>query len=760
MGIRSSKYLIRLVLFNLLLSTIPVILMGAFSYFKLYGIIQDKVTQGDMQVLFQDQMRVEQVLKVADNTAIQFINSSLVTNALNLEFSLYEYKTIEQLTQGLHRLQTFELGISDIELLSFDKNWIINNAGVFRLDEYEQKDEIQKYAGVSKTSFWTSEVKGLNKGSLFNRVCLIKKLPTNNLNPLGLIIINIPNLEINKLISDGVNAGEVLILDDEYHVITSKNADAIGKDFSASLYVNELQKNKAPNGNFSVKVQNDKMAVNYRISDYNGWIYLSIISIKDIIIDSRTIGLITLFTSIVIVILVSIVSYQGSKRIYNPIKKLYDSVVENSVQNGNNNRRDELQFIGERINTLLSTNSQMTAQLLGQIQQLKDFFVLRLFKNEVDPDDIKDRLKYFGYTYDFKWLSIIAVQIDTLEDTTYKEQDRDIAMLAINNLVKELIAPDRRLNPILINQYQVTLVGDNHSTVDAFKSHIYFMSEMVEKSVKEHLGLSVSIGISYPYDDFGKTSKAYKEAVEALKYRVNMDKASILFIGDIKIGHSESYVFPKQLENDLIDAIKITNIDKVNNLFNQFLKEVVQTDLGYSGFQTSMVRFLTDLVRLAQDADISGELLYKDNKSLYEQFFELKTVQYIEAWFKSYVIYPIIELLKEQRGEQYKKISNEIIRMIQEKFDTDLTLEICASRINYHPSYVRRVFKKETGVNFSDYMSMYRLNIAKKWLTETDVKITEIAERLKYNNPQNFIRYFRKIEGITPGQYRDLNKQE
>ncbi|MNN74722.1 DNA-binding transcriptional regulator AraC [compost metagenome] len=47
--------------------------------------------------------------------------------------------------------------------------------------------------------------------------------------------------------------------------------------------------------------------------------------------------------------------------------------------------------------------------------------------------------------------------------------------------------------------------------------------------------------------------------------------------------------------------------------------------------------------------------------------------------------------------------------------------------------------------------------MAKKWLTETDMTITEMAEKLKYTNPTNFIRYFRKIEGITPGQYRELN---
>ncbi|MNJ03635.1 DNA-binding transcriptional regulator AraC [compost metagenome] len=50
---------------------------------------------------------------------------------------------------------------------------------------------------------------------------------------------------------------------------------------------------------------------------------------------------------------------------------------------------------------------------------------------------------------------------------------------------------------------------------------------------------------------------------------------------------------------------------------------------------------------------------------------------------------------------------------------------------------------------------MYRFKMAKKWLEETDMPVKDIAARLRYNNSQNFIRSFRKQEGMTPGQYRE-----
>jgi YesN/AraC family two-component response regulator len=124
------------------------------------------------------------------------------------------------------------------------------------------------------------------------------------------------------------------------------------------------------------------------------------------------------------------------------------------------------------------------------------------------------------------------------------------------------------------------------------------------------------------------------------------------------------------------------------------------------------------------------------------------------------VMLPFLNHLEHKLEQQYQSISSQIIHLIETGFGTDLTLEVCARRMNYSPNYLTKVFRKETGVNFSDYLADYRMKMAKRWLIDTDMKISEIAEKLKYNTPANFIRYFRKMEGTTPGQYREnyMNK--
>ncbi|MBO9610453.1 MAG: helix-turn-helix transcriptional regulator [Paenibacillaceae bacterium] len=97
--------------------------------------------------------------------------------------------------------------------------------------------------------------------------------------------------------------------------------------------------------------------------------------------------------------------------------------------------------------------------------------------------------------------------------------------------------------------------------------------------------------------------------------------------------------------------------------------------------------------------------------------------------------------------------------MIESEAETNLTLETCAERLNYHPVYVSRVFRQEMGINFGEYLAKVRLGIAKLWLRETDMTIGDIAQKLHYSNAGNFIRAFKHTENVTPGKYREQSKQ-
>lgn len=70
-------------------------------------------------------------------------------------------------------------------------------------------------------------------------------------------------------------------------------------------------------------------------------------------------------------------------------------------------------------------------------------------------------------------------------------------------------------------------------------------------------------------------------------------------------------------------------------------------------------------------------------------------------------------------------------------------------------SYLCTFFKAETGTTLNQYITEYRMNNAKQLLTDPRNKITEISDRVGYNDGNYFGKSFKKIVGLSPSEYRE-----
>lgn len=78
--------------------------------------------------------------------------------------------------------------------------------------------------------------------------------------------------------------------------------------------------------------------------------------------------------------------------------------------------------------------------------------------------------------------------------------------------------------------------------------------------------------------------------------------------------------------------------------------------------------------------------------------------------------------------------------------------------MNYNGEYLNRIVKKFTGMNLALYGQTFYLNRAKQLLLETDKSIAEIIEELGFSNRHHFYQIFKKRFGLTPKEFRNLNK--
>ncbi|MDF2662213.1 MAG: AraC family transcriptional regulator, partial [Paenibacillus sp.] len=83
-----------------------------------------------------------------------------------------------------------------------------------------------------------------------------------------------------------------------------------------------------------------------------------------------------------------------------------------------------------------------------------------------------------------------------------------------------------------------------------------------------------------------------------------------------------------------------------------------------------------------------------------------------------------------------------------------VSLTSIADRLNLNPAYLSRIFKEYTGVTFTDYVIQTRVSRSKELLLHTELKVQDISEQLGYAKVNHFIKLFKDMTGITPGEFR------
>jgi YesN/AraC family two-component response regulator len=102
-------------------------------------------------------------------------------------------------------------------------------------------------------------------------------------------------------------------------------------------------------------------------------------------------------------------------------------------------------------------------------------------------------------------------------------------------------------------------------------------------------------------------------------------------------------------------------------------------------------------------------------------------------------------------------MSHEIKRalaFIDDHYKENIRLKYIADRVNLSSYYFSRLFKKEVGVNLSQYILHKRLEIAKKMLEETDQSIVDISASVGFQEHNYFGKIFKRFTGTTPSEYR------
>ncbi|MFH5183558.1 helix-turn-helix transcriptional regulator [Paenibacillus sp. TAB 01] len=490
----------------------------------------------------------------------------------------------------------------------------------------------------------------------------------------------------------------------------------------------------------------------YRKSALTEWTYISAISRSQMAKQSAGIGWLAFYACIAVLFCMTIVSFLMTRKLYVPVRKLYESVRKRETRH--ERTYDELGTIAEEFLSLRYAEEHLSHQMNSQSVQLRDLFLIELIQGKLQEREIEQKITRCGLSSDWKQLCVMVVDIDTLEETRYNERDYHLLLYGIGNMIQEIIPRNRMYHLFSFQHMIVVILRFDDSSKDCFLKLLFEDAKHIQKQAGRYLQLEISIGLSRIFLAMSRCADAYIESVEALKYRMRVGGSALLYIEDLEPSHSQPPTRVEEHKRELTQAIKSGDETTAKAALHLLLNDLAEGSRTHRDDRLALLLVIMDIARDVLGSSEAALQFATEGKSLQDTIMELKTAKETEYWFIRHVLTPLGRRYEERLTRQYQTISADVIRLIEAHYDQPVSLEFCSAHLHYSPDYIKRVFRKETGISFSDYVAHYRLKLAKEWLAYTEMSVSQIAERLQYSNIQNFSRYFRKMETITPSEYR------
>ncbi|MDE1548642.1 helix-turn-helix domain-containing protein [Jeotgalibaca caeni] len=733
------------------------ILFSILSLTSIYTSTRDSVTNNVQDTRLMTTNQIKNTFEREIQTIEKSFNTYSTTNdfyeVVQEPFGISDFQKYREINSLLNYFSTFSLSGTSYSIVSVAQNWRFDNGSLQQMTEDEMKEFEDFYINNrNENLYW---VKGNNS------IVSVNLLPFFSRDKLAVGLANIPNRSIHSLLEVTSATTPFFIVNRNDEVLYSANLDkeeagpipetiAEIRAISADRPVGVLDEFTGMDQGFSLI---------YAKSDYNNWLYITYLDHSEIqeALSGTKYGLLLL--AVVLIIASITIAYLVAGRVTRPIETLKKSLAVAS--DGEGTSTDDWDFISQRIDTIVTKNKTLENLYQREEPELKKQFMQNLYRNRLLPLELEQRLTQFRYPA--KHATNFAVMLIQMDDSGSREiQNKDIFLVGINEMVKEIIPLEHRLTPIVLNdQIQVTLLA--FPTDDVFENKrlaIDYANQMME-ALQMYMNLSVSIAFSPFFTDLLAAKENLDFGKETLAYHLILDHQAIIFYEDIEqtLSTSEISEYPEGVEAELFQAIRLGEVEKVETIASELLDTIISSSNLPINVQVALLRLALNLVQLSQTLN-SQVLSQERGNDLYEATLQAKDFNRLKYQFLQEIILPFAQEMSEKNAQQFHRLSEQIIQIIEADFMEDINLETIGSELHYNPNYLSNIFKKETGVTFSDYLTSYRFTIAKEWLRDTEVTIKEISERLQYRNPQNFIRSFKKKESMTPGEYRKMHRAE
>lgn len=759
-----SQRFYRYFLSYMILLIVIVLMLGGGVYGNFIRTLRQDIETSNISALVQ--------IKNAMDTRIKEMEKISVNISLDTELKPYMvmesiYNSPEAIRQ-LHKYKSGNEFVYDIALFHKYKD----NQKIYTTETVDKLDMFFKY--IYNYENWSEDdfLRLVNKGLSFPmmrpieavRIGLgmtkglatyIYPLPLNSSKPNTFVLFLIEEKTLKGMIKNVLNSytGYVYVLDEKNSPIVYLKEGKTG--IEPLNILNSLKLDALKNEINEVSIGNTNYSVVKVVSDYNKWSYITVMQTDQFMKKVYTRQSIFNYICLVALIFGILIAFVLSVGNYKPLRQLVSILSVQSSGKIVGMYSDEYSFITNTFDEVSKERLGLMNQLKTQADIMKDQFILSLLKRKTDnTEEIKSRLAVSGINLNNPYFVVLIILFDSGEQV--KNNNGELKTDIIN-VIEELITD-------IGTGYYVDLVDEigigmllNLKSEYIKERHLSELAFKVKDYIKQNFNNTLTVSIGNIYSDMVMIHESYLEASRAAHYRFIKGNDNVIFFEDIKEVQNKEYKYPADKEKELLMALKQGNLDEVKETVSGIKAFIESQTMSPESVKFIYFGMVKSIIRELEEMNIElTKVLNHEKDSLFTNASETidKMTNKMEKLCEDLCIH-----INNQKESKNFELRDKILNIIKERYSSNaLSLEVIAEECGMSPSYISRFFKDQIGQPPMQYIDMLRMNSAKELLKNTSLPVKDILCRVGYVDESNFMRKFKKKEGITPMQYRCISQ--
>lgn len=382
--------------------------------------------------------------------------------------------------------------------------------------------------------------------------------------------------------------------------------------------------------------------------------------------------------------------------------------------------------------------------------EMKPIYRDRKLTQLLNSESMKENLyEEFGFQQTQNYLvALVRINGRTIEAF---QGDRDLAYFTILNIINEILMENECGIGFryLSNKGEIIIIFWNKfDLIDELLGRIY-------KSARNAIDISCPISVGKPVNKSFKLIDSYQHAKQVLLNSNILDKTKRIYRQDVLQPDALRNLMAYSSSIEL--AVQAGKIEAFDDVINQIVNDYAEN--GYLSLN-QLLHFENEYLVISRKWFKTYNLSFKATDNIAKRvdlFFDKNGTFQLEKYIerKKREISVFLKLVKRRTKEKQNNIIYEIEKYLQANFDRDVKLQEISEHFYISREYISRKFKQEFNVNITDYIVKIRMEKAKSLLKNSQLKIYEIANMIGYQDDKYFRKVFKKIEGVTPNEYRE-----